>query len=104
MVNSYWMVTAVLDASWRVDKVELGARLKERGVDTRPFFYPLSSLPAFASEPEAEVARRRNAVSYKLSPNGINLPTAGCLTREDVTTVCEALKDALGVKGLRRAS
>jgi perosamine synthetase len=101
--NSYWMVTAVLDPSWGIDKTQLGARLKERGIDTRPVFNPLSSLPAFASEPDAARARERNTAAYALSPFGINLPTAGCLTRDDVAYVCHAVRGVLHAGGLRRA-
>ncbi|MBL8958116.1 MAG: DegT/DnrJ/EryC1/StrS family aminotransferase [Myxococcaceae bacterium] len=94
--NSYWMVTAVVDSSFGVDKTELGKRLEGRGIATRPFFQPLSALPAFANELEARRARERNTVAYDVSPRGINLPSAGCLTRDDVATVCSALREALG--------
>jgi len=94
--NSYWMVTAVIDARWGVDKAELGRRLDERGIATRPFFHPLSSLPAFQGELEARRARERNRVAYEVSPRGINLPSAACLTKGDVAAVCAALRDVLG--------
>lgn len=100
--NSYWMITAVLDRSFGIDKVELGARLAERGIATRPFFHPLSSLPAFSNELEARRARERNTVSYDLSPRGINLPSAGCLTRSDVGEVCAAVREVLQATRARR--
>lgn len=40
--NSYWMVTAILDATLGIDKEELIKRLAEKNIDSRPFFYPLS--------------------------------------------------------------
>jgi perosamine synthetase len=68
--------------------------MAERGIDTRPLFYPLSSLPAYAS-----LAGRRgaaeNPVAYGLSPRGLNLPSALNLTRAQVKHVCDTLKELL---------
>jgi perosamine synthetase len=93
--NSYWMVTAILDVSLGLEKEPLMAFLGERDIDSRPFFYPLSSLPAYAAQSEARRARLRNRVSYDLSPRGINLPSALNLTRDQVRRVCDVLKGAL---------
>lgn len=38
--NTYWMVTAVLDEKLGVKKGDLIERLKEKGIDARPFFIP----------------------------------------------------------------
>ncbi len=90
-VNSYWMVTAVLDPGlgWKCDV--LMQRLSKRGIDTRPFFRPLSSLPAFHDAADRVKAQRRNVVAYRLSPCGINLPSAMSLTAAQVDIVCETL-------------
>lgn len=93
VVNSYWMSTVVLDPSLGLDKQTLGQLLAERGVDSRPFFHPLSSLPAFEHSPEAAAARTRNHVAYRISPYGVNLPSALSLGHGDVAAVCAALLD-----------
>ncbi len=46
--NSYWMSTVVFDAALGATKEKLVPLMREHGVDTRPFFYPLSAIPAFA--------------------------------------------------------
>jgi perosamine synthetase len=94
--NAYWMVTVIPDRRWRVGKRELIDRLRDRGVEARPFFYPLSSLPAYASRPRAVGAARRNPVAYCLSATGVNLPSALNLTEDQVDTVCRALVESLG--------
>ncbi len=94
-LNSYWMVTTVLDPAFGLRKESLGSLLAARGVATRPFFHPLSSLPAFESLPEAKKARERNRNSYEISPYGINLPCALSVTRDQVERVCTALKAVL---------
>ena len=94
-VNSFWMVTAIVDPARGVTKEQLMAGLDQRGIDSRPFFHPLSSLPAFRGEPEALRARERNRVAYRIAPQGINLPTADCLTADDVARVCTAFRECL---------
>jgi perosamine synthetase len=93
--NSYWMVTAVLAPWWGITKERLGAMLAGEGIDTRPFFYPLSSLPAYADSPQVGVAAARNPVAYDVCARGINLPSALSLTGDQVTYVCDRLKQAL---------
>jgi len=88
--NSFWMTTLVVDGDCGIQKEELMDQLAEYGIQTRPFFYPLSQLPPLAAEADTPV-------SLDLSPRAINLPSAHDLTEDDVDYVCSAL---LGVLGL----
>jgi perosamine synthetase len=90
--NVYWMVTAVLDPKLGWTKEKLLPALREQGIDGRPFFYPLSALPAYESFPTAAAARERNVASYAVSPYGVNLPSALSLTQEQVELVVDKLK------------
>ena len=90
--NSYWMSTFLFDPALGLTKERLVPALRSQGIDVRPFFYPLSSLPAFHDDPAAVPARSRNVVAYEISPFGINLPSALSLTRADVETVCAAIR------------
>jgi perosamine synthetase len=89
--NTYWMVTAILDPRFGIMKEALAAALAAGGIDTRPFFYPLSSLPPYRNSAEGMKARDRNRVSYTLGPFGINLPSALNLREEQVERVCQTL-------------
>ena len=93
--NSYWMSTIVLEPSLGVTKEYLGAVLAPRGIDTRPFFRPLSALSAYRHAPDRTRARRSNRVSYALSPYGLNLPSALRLRKRDVERITVALKAVL---------
>ncbi len=93
--NTTWMITVVLSPEYGLRKEEVIRALEERKIDCRPFFHPLSSLPAYAGSAEARDAAVRNRVSYEVSPYGVNLPSALCLTREQVRVVCDALKEIL---------
>lgn len=100
--NSYWMTTIVLDARFGLTKGRVMDLLLQKGIDTRPFFHPLSSIPAFHDTPEAVAARRCNTVAYRIAPNGLNLPSALSLEEPHVDRVCRALRDVLA--GERRDS
>lgn len=97
--NSYWMSTVVWDGRFRRDKDAVIATLAERGIDSRPFFHPLSSLPAYARAPDAARARRENTSAYAIGARGINLPCAQILTEVDIDRVCDAFLEALGLAG-----
>ncbi|MEK8021806.1 MAG: DegT/DnrJ/EryC1/StrS family aminotransferase [Candidatus Parabeggiatoa sp.] len=88
--NTYWMVTILLEQNLGITKETLIHDLKERKNDARPFFYPLSSLPAYQSK-----SKTNNKVAFSLSPLGINLPSGFNLTQEQVIYIVNALKTAL---------
>jgi perosamine synthetase len=96
--NSYWMVTAIFDPKFRLVKEEIMQRMKENDIDLRPFFYPLSSEPAYSSLPAAHTAQERDVVSYRISPYGVNLPCGMNMTSEQVNYVCDAVKKVVGVE------
>lgn len=93
--NSYWMVTIILDPSYGIEKEQLMDLLLKEGIDSRPFFYPLSSLPANAGLGQAQQARERNQVCNAISPYGVNLPYALNITEEKVQYVCKVLMEIL---------
>jgi perosamine synthetase len=103
-LNSYWMITAVIDPTLGLAKEELMARLGERGIDTRPFFHPLSSIPAFRDSPQAIAAQQRNRIAYSICARGVNLPSALCLSEEQVVFACDSLKAILSTYALHRAA
>jgi perosamine synthetase len=94
--NSYWMVTVIVGPPFGERRDELIEKLAQRQIDTRPFFNPLSSLPAFRATPGIERARADNRTAYHLSPRGINLPSALSLTLSQVDHVCGVLLELLG--------
>jgi perosamine synthetase len=94
-VNSYWMTTAILPSRPENEKEEVIRRLSERGIDSRPFFYPLSTIPAYADLAVAATARREHSRAHEISRFGINLPCALRIEREDVVRVTQALTEVV---------
>jgi perosamine synthetase len=89
--NVYWMFNAVLDNDCPVDRDVVMKRLLERGVETRPVFHPMHTLP-----PYIEAARGHDfPVAEQVACHGFSLPTWSGLTKEDVRYVCESLKESL---------
>lgn len=94
--NSVWITGLLIGKSYNLDKVEAMAKLRAIGVPTRPFFYPLSSLPAY---PGCEqVYRPRNPRAYDICARGINLPGALIMTEEQVDFVCQAIHKMLDAR------
>lgn len=69
--------------------------MSEKAIDCRPFFYPLSSIPAYRGEEESEKARKRNTVAYTVSPQGLNLPSGLNMTEDKVGYVCKTLQSII---------
>lgn len=91
--NSYWMVTAVLDPSIGLDKFALMKMLDERNIDSRPFFSPLSSLPAFDEYPRAKRFVRPSDEGRRVSQYGVNLPSGYNMTEASVDLVAAAVTE-----------
>lgn len=93
--NTYWMVTAIIDSNLKLNKYRLMELMSESNIDCRPFFEPLSSLPAYANLEKKHQFSQCNPVSYQLSPYGINLPSSLSLKEEEVRYIGKVLNKAL---------
>jgi len=93
--NTFWMVTVVLDRSFGLSTRKLMELFDAEAIETRPFFQPLSALPAFANAQFLERARAENVVAYDLCDRAINLPSALVLQEAQVDRVCKVLRNLL---------
>lgn len=85
--NSYWMSTLIFDKKINIEKSWVVAKLSEEGVQTRPYFYPLSSLEAYADITAGKNYGEINKISYDISSRGINLPSSLNMEESDVDLV-----------------
>ncbi len=89
--HAYWMFTVLLNDGEADGRDRLMTRLHEEGVETRPVFYPVHSLP-----PYHEAARGEEfPVAESLARRGISLPTWAGLSRADQSYVCERLLECM---------
>ena len=90
--NSVWSTTCVLGDQYEIDSSHIIEKLSDYNLPARPFFYPLSSLPAYNEKKEYE---KINNVSYSISKKGFNLPCALNITNDQINTYCETLKQII---------
>jgi perosamine synthetase len=88
---SPWLFCITLDeAAFGLSRDSLILRLAASGIETRPFFIPLHTLPPFR-----EASRRRGEdlpVTTRLACGGLNLPTYSTMTDGEVLRVCQQVK------------
>jgi perosamine synthetase len=88
--NSYWMTSILLDESLP-DRDLVMQKLAEAGIETRPFFPPMHILPIYQ-----EIAEGQHfPVADRVSARGMNLPSSGNLSEDDIEYVCENLLSAI---------
>lgn len=91
ILNTYWMVSIILDPSFNLPKEKLMAALHPLNIDTRPVFYPLSSLPAYESVVASKPYAQKNPVAYHLGHYGINLPSGFNVSNSDIAYISACL-------------
>ena len=85
-----WMSSIVLQDNASLKRDALRKALKERNIDTRPFFYPLSMFPLYDGKVSVN-----NPMAYRVGLNGINLPSGVLLTEEIVDYVAHHVRELL---------
>jgi perosamine synthetase len=90
--NVYWMVC--LEIADITDEVrsDIMNRLRNLGVDTRPYFYPVSDMPMYE--------RAVTPVAHDVSQRGMNLPSYSDLDEAGVRQICESVRAVLGQTGV----
>jgi perosamine synthetase len=82
--NVYWMVSILVEPPYALSRDELILALREHGIDSRPFFHPMDTLPPYRSDSPRPVALR-------LSRCGLNLPSSPSLTDNQIDYICDVL-------------
>ncbi len=82
----FWMHSALITEQFPRSRDDLAAYLKQNQIDSRPFFYPISSLPPYK--------RQTDETTGRLARQGINLPSATNLTDESIRTICSSIASA----------
>jgi len=91
----YWITVIVLDSSYELNKEKLMEKFLEYNIDTRPMYYPISSMPPFQSYITDKNMSSINSISYNLSKYAICLPNGNNLNSKDVEQICNALKSII---------
>ena len=85
----YWMNSVLLSERVSMSRDEVMQRMEARNIEMRPLFYPMHIMPPYYDETIYA------PVAESVSARGINLPSHGKLTEEQVRYIVESLKDIL---------
>ncbi len=91
--NVYWMYGVVLSEEFGMDAAVFAQRLKQRGIETRPFFLGLHEQPALHQQ--NLFLGERYPVAERIARQGLYLPSGLALNAEQMDRVCDAVHDVL---------
>jgi perosamine synthetase len=83
--HSYWMISILVESA--ADRDPLRQRLRECGIETRPLFYPVHTMPMYAAR------YQRHPVAENLAWRGINLPSWPGLSRSQVAEIAASVSN-----------
>jgi len=92
--NVYWMYGLTIKDTSKISKEDFMSRLKEKGVDTRSFFYPVSMQKSYTSIVDSELICDA-PVANQLYESGFYLPSSSSLTVKQIETVVGKIKEVI---------
>lgn len=88
---SPWLFSMTVDPDkYGRTRDQLMAELAARGVESRPFFIPVHTLPPFQS---GEGMRADLPITDRICSRGVNLPTYTTMSDKQVERVCEIVRE-----------
>ena len=89
----YWMYVILVDEKkFGMSKDEFRARLLERGIDTRDFFYAPCDQPILRGILRGLSSQARFPVTEHLAACGLYLPSGLAITDDQIKVVCETIR------------
>ncbi|MGZ4857560.1 MAG: DegT/DnrJ/EryC1/StrS family aminotransferase [Methanobacteriaceae archaeon] len=81
----YWIYSILIEDKFNLERDNVIDELRDRGIDTRPLFYPINIMPPYKSVklPNAE----------ELSRKGLSLPSSITLGHKDISKITDELKE-----------
>jgi perosamine synthetase len=89
----YWMYGVVLSEKIGVDASQFAQRLRQREIETRPFFLGMHEQPVLHKR--GLFVEESYPVAERLARRGLYLPSGLALTEEQLTRVCEVVHEVL---------
>jgi len=88
---NYWMYAILIDDAVEIDAFQAAAMLKEKGVETRPFFLGMHEQPAFHKR--GLFNGMKLPVTERLYRKGLYLPSGVAITDAQIRSVAAAVRD-----------
>lgn len=83
--HTYWMCTLLVENI--DDRDKLRDFMKESGIETRPTFYPIHTMPMYSDK------YQKHPVAEDIAWRGINIPSFPGLRKEEITFICDTIKN-----------
>ncbi len=91
--NIYWVYPLVLDSSIRADAKAVMKRLGERGIGTRPFFWPMHEQPVFHKM--GLFGGESHPVAERIARRGFYIPSGLALSDAQIDTSAQIVQETL---------
>jgi perosamine synthetase len=78
----YWMYSILVTNNSRIDRASLIEKLANSDIDSRPFFYPIHTMPPY-------IENKKYPTAEKLSEEGLNLPSSVKLSDDEIGRIIE---------------
>ncbi|MBQ7668280.1 MAG: DegT/DnrJ/EryC1/StrS family aminotransferase [Clostridia bacterium] len=91
--NIYWVYAITLKKDYKMNAIQVMDKLKEEGIGTRPFFYPMHKQPVFNNK-GMFVNEKYEGAEY-ISEKGFYVPSGIGITEEEMEIVADKVKKVL---------
>ncbi len=86
--NVYWLYSILVEDVYGQDRDCLLHELKEQGIEARPFFVPVHTMPPYKTCRHGDMR-----VTLEVSGRGVNLPSSVGLSVDAISHVCQVIQD-----------
>ncbi|MGD2183144.1 DegT/DnrJ/EryC1/StrS family aminotransferase [Lusitaniella coriacea] len=83
--NVFWLVCLEVEGFTEKERDAFIAALKKYGIDSRPYFYPMSDMPMYSNN------TTHTPVAHKVAGRGINLPSYFDLRDRAIDYICDTI-------------
>lgn len=93
----YWLYTVLIEGRFKSSRKTIIQELANRGIETRPFFYPITSMPPYRN------GRKQGfSIAESVSRKGLSLPSSPLLKQESIREICAVLEKLAGGPRVKR--
>jgi perosamine synthetase len=84
VLHTYWMFSILVKKA--EDRDSLRKKLSDNGIETRPVFYPVHTMPMYSTK------YQKYPVAESIGWRGINLPSWPGLSENDIKNICSVIE------------
>jgi perosamine synthetase len=88
----YWLYTVLIEDRFKISRRRVMEELALRGIETRPVFYPITSMPPYRNG-----RIQRFSVAERVSKTGLSLPSSPLLASDSIRRICAVFRKLANV-------